>query len=85
MENSTVMEVDEPAIVEATINDSVLINAGLVIYSLNLVFITPFLAIIFWYEMNAFALTHRTMINQMTATIAALVSRKIILFRLHTC
>ena len=85
MENSTAMEVDEPAFVEASIKDSVLINAGLVIYSLNLVFITPFLVIIFWYEMNAFALTHRTMINQMTATIAALVSRKIILFRLHTC
>ena len=77
------MEVNEPASVEATIKDSVLTNAGLVIYSLNLAFITPFLAIIFWYEMNAFALTHRTMINQMTATIAALVGRKYVFFRLH--
>ena len=50
------------------------IGIGLFAYFFNLIVCTPLLFIILWYEINAFSVHHRTMINQMMASVAVLVS-----------
>ena len=68
------MNTSNVTFIKVDIENTFLVYLGLATYFVNFIVCTPFFFVIAWYELNAFCVHHRTMINHMVCSLSVLVS-----------